>query len=174
MRCPTRRPKGSQICLIRDKSGDLTLPRNKGSIEALTTGSPNTNTIVITAEIESRFARARVAKNDLAWFHSVAVQVLRARRAAKGSIRIGRLDTKCPLVRRLHMVREDTGAPNEGAICAWMALDEAVGCTRAFLTMWWSSRRLICRGCPESGLSVNDISRIHWSHLLTSQSERRY
>ncbi|GFV21075.1 e3 ubiquitin-protein ligase RNF13 [Trichonephila clavipes] len=27
----------------------------------------------------------------------------------------------------------------------WTA-DEAVGCTRAFLTMWWSSQRLVCRG----------------------------
>ncbi|GFY07337.1 hypothetical protein TNCV_5085231 [Trichonephila clavipes] len=34
------------------------------------------------------------------------------------------------------MVRENTGAPSEGATCAWMAADEAVGCTRAFLTMW--------------------------------------
>ncbi|GFX37974.1 DDE_3 domain-containing protein [Trichonephila clavipes] len=69
------------------------------------------------------------------------------------------------------MVRENTGAPNEGAICAWMVAYEAVGCTRAFLTMWWSSRRLVCRGRPESGLRVNDISRIHWSqNLLTTQS----
>ncbi|PRD22426.1 UNVERIFIED_CONTAM: Testis-expressed protein 11 [Trichonephila clavipes] len=40
------------------------------------------------------------------------------------------------------MVREYTGASSEGATCAWMAADEAVGCTRAFLTMWLSSRRL--------------------------------
>ncbi|GFV37632.1 uncharacterized protein TNCV_2687881 [Trichonephila clavipes] len=40
------------------------------------------------------------------------------------------------------MVREDTGAPNEGSTCALMVADEAVGCTRAFLTMWRSSRRL--------------------------------
>ncbi|GFV15602.1 uncharacterized protein TNCV_4836281 [Trichonephila clavipes] len=71
------------------------------------------------------------------------------------------------------MVRENTGAPNEGADCAWMAGDEAVGCTRVFLTMWWSSRRLVCRGRPEPGPRVNDISGIHWSqHLLTTQSER--
>ncbi|GFW65171.1 uncharacterized protein TNCV_394371 [Trichonephila clavipes] len=44
---------------------------------------------------------------------------------------------------------EDTGAPIEGATCAWMAVDESVGCTRAYLTMWWSSRRLVCRGRPE-------------------------
>ncbi|GFW24829.1 uncharacterized protein TNCV_1960941 [Trichonephila clavipes] len=71
------------------------------------------------------------------------------------------------------MVREDTGAPNEGATSAWMAADEAVSCTRAFLTMWRSSRRLLCRGRPQPGLRVNDISRIHWyQHLLTTQSER--
>ncbi|GFU78914.1 uncharacterized protein TNCV_307551 [Trichonephila clavipes] len=71
------------------------------------------------------------------------------------------------------MVREDTGVPNGGAACAWMAADEAVGCTRAFLTLWQSSRRLVCRGRPEPGLRVNDISRIHWSqHLLTTQPLR--
>ncbi|GFV31695.1 uncharacterized protein TNCV_4742441 [Trichonephila clavipes] len=69
-------------------------------------------------------------------------------------------------------VGPNTGAPSEGATCAWMAADQAVGCTRAFLTMWWSSRRLVCRGRPEPG-RVNDISRIHWSqHLYTTQSER--
>ncbi|GFS51164.1 uncharacterized protein TNCV_3532641 [Trichonephila clavipes] len=47
----------------------------------------------------------------------------------KGSTRIGRRDLKCPSARRLRMVREDTGAPNKGATCAWMAADEAVGCT---------------------------------------------
>ncbi|GFV01987.1 uncharacterized protein TNCV_946571 [Trichonephila clavipes] len=61
----------------------------------------------------------------------------------------------------------------EGATCAWITFDEAVGCTRAFLTMWWSSRRLVCRGRPQSGFRVNDISRMHWSQcLLTTQSER--
>ncbi|GFV39133.1 uncharacterized protein TNCV_4759471 [Trichonephila clavipes] len=71
------------------------------------------------------------------------------------------------------MVREDTGPPSKGATCAWVAADEAVGCTSAFLTMWLSSRRLICRGRPEPGLRVNDISRIYWSqHLLTTQLDR--
>ncbi|GFY05983.1 uncharacterized protein TNCV_3862871 [Trichonephila clavipes] len=51
----------------------------------------------------------------------------------------GRSDPKCPSARRLHMVREDTWAPDEGATCAWMAADEVVGCTRAFLTMRRSS-----------------------------------
>ncbi|GFX44150.1 uncharacterized protein TNCV_4119461 [Trichonephila clavipes] len=61
----------------------------------------------------------------------------------------------------LRMVREDTGATSEGATCAWMAADKAVGCTRAFFTMWWPSRRLVCQGRPERGLHVNDISWIH-------------
>ncbi|GFX02827.1 uncharacterized protein TNCV_4438091 [Trichonephila clavipes] len=53
-----------------------------------------------------------------------------------------------------------------------MAADEAVGCTRAFLTMWRSSRRLVCRGRTGPGLRVNDISRIRWSQrLLIIQSE---
>ncbi|GFU18880.1 uncharacterized protein TNCV_1086091 [Trichonephila clavipes] len=71
------------------------------------------------------------------------------------------------------MVREDTGVPSEGATCAWMAANEAVGCARTFLTMWRSSLRLVCQGRSDPGLRVNDISRIHWSqHLLTTQSER--
>ncbi|GFY13696.1 uncharacterized protein TNCV_4960661 [Trichonephila clavipes] len=91
----------------------------------------------------------------------------------KLSTRNGRNDLKCPSAGGLRMVREDTWAPSEGATFAWMVADEAVGYTRAFLTMWRSSRRLVCRRRPESGLRVNDISRIHWSqHLLTTQSQR--
>ncbi|GFX96591.1 uncharacterized protein TNCV_1442651 [Trichonephila clavipes] len=116
------------------------------------------------------------------WFHSAAVQLPRAwhhskrrRRwvGVKGSTRNGRRDPKCPTARRLRMVRVDTGAPNEGATCDWMEADEIVGWTRAFLTMWWSSRQLVCRGHPEPGFRVNDISGFHWSqHLLTTQSEQ--
>ncbi|GFV09787.1 uncharacterized protein TNCV_2598421 [Trichonephila clavipes] len=117
------------------------------------------------------------------WFHSTAVQFprvwhhsTRRRRwvGVKDSTRNGRRDPKCPSTRHLRMVREDTGAPNKGATCAWMATDEDVGCTRAFLTIWRSSQRLICRGRHEPGLRVNDIYRIHWSqHLLTTQLEGR-
>ncbi|GFX69660.1 uncharacterized protein TNCV_1770291 [Trichonephila clavipes] len=54
-----------------------------------------------------------------------------------------------------------------------IATDEAVGCMCAFLTMWWSSQRLVCRERPDPGLRVNDIARILWSQqLLTTQSER--
>ncbi|GFY05398.1 uncharacterized protein TNCV_960941 [Trichonephila clavipes] len=62
--CPTRRPKRSQICSIGDKPGDRAGQGSKGGIEALTTGSPHTNTIVTTADIESGF----VAKDDLVPF----------------------------------------------------------------------------------------------------------
>ncbi|GFV29158.1 hypothetical protein TNCV_4601901 [Trichonephila clavipes] len=66
-------------------------------------GSPNTNTIVITTEIESGI----VTKDDLVQF----------------------------------------------------------GCSSV-------SSYAVCRGCPEPGLRVNDISRIHWSqHLLTTEAE---
>ncbi|GFV81659.1 uncharacterized protein TNCV_1703161 [Trichonephila clavipes] len=71
------------------------------------------------------------------------------------------------------MVRQDTKGHNESATYAWMEDDEAVGCTRAFLTIWRSSPRLVCRGRPEPELRVNDISRIHWSQLLfPTQSEQ--
>ncbi|GFX09771.1 uncharacterized protein TNCV_653701 [Trichonephila clavipes] len=116
------------------------------------------------------------------WFHSAAVQFPCAwhhskwrRRwvSVKGSTHNGHRDFKCPSARHLRMVQEDRGAPSEGAACSWTAADEAVGCTRAFLTMWRSSRRLVCRGRPEPDLRVNDISRIHCSQrFLTTQSER--
>ncbi|GFU09230.1 uncharacterized protein TNCV_1122371 [Trichonephila clavipes] len=63
------------------------------------------------------------------WFHSAAVQFPRVRHHSKrrrrwvnvkGSTCNGRRDPKCPLARRLRIVREDTGAPCEGATCACM------------------------------------------------------
>ncbi|GFS79917.1 uncharacterized protein TNCV_750681 [Trichonephila clavipes] len=45
----------------------------------------------------------------------------------KGSTRNGRRGPKCPSVRRLPMLREDTGTPSKGATCAWRAAGEAVG-----------------------------------------------
>ncbi|GFX15957.1 uncharacterized protein TNCV_522641 [Trichonephila clavipes] len=143
----------------------------KGRIEAFITGSPHTNTIVITAEIESRF----VAKYDLFPFRCSPCFLVRGT-TANGGVEgtcNGRHDPKCPSARRLLMVREDTWTPDEGATCSWIVADEAVGCTRAFLTMWPSSRRLLSRVRPELGLRVNDISRIHWSqHPLTTKSEQ--
>ncbi|GFY30121.1 hypothetical protein TNCV_4074341 [Trichonephila clavipes] len=44
----------------------------------------------------------------------------------KDSTRNGRRDPKCPSARGLRMIREDTGTPNEGAIYAWMAANEAI------------------------------------------------
>ncbi|GFU79319.1 uncharacterized protein TNCV_2138421 [Trichonephila clavipes] len=115
-------------------------------------------------------------------FHSASVQFYCAwhhskRRhrwvGVKGSTHNGHRGRKYPSARRLRMLREATEAPIEDATCAWTAGDEAVGWTRAFLTMWRSSRLLVCLGRPETGLRVNDISRIHWSqHLLTTQPER--
>ncbi|PRD26240.1 UNVERIFIED_CONTAM: Utp3 [Trichonephila clavipes] len=55
------------------------------------------------------------------------------------------------------MVREDTWGPSDGATCAWMAVDEAVGCTDAFLRILRSSRRLVCRRHPELGLPRRDV-----------------
>ncbi|GFY23732.1 uncharacterized protein TNCV_1630141 [Trichonephila clavipes] len=104
------------------------------------------------------------------WFHFAAVQIPRARHhskrrrqwvGVKGCTRNGLHDHKCPSALRLRMVREVTGDPSEGATCDWMAADEAVGCTCTFLTMWWFSQRLVCRGRSEPGLRVNEISRIH-------------
>ncbi|GFS86732.1 uncharacterized protein TNCV_2407421 [Trichonephila clavipes] len=109
-------------------------------------------------------------------FHSTAVQFHCAWHHSKRSHRWvdvkgnscnGLRDPKCPSARLPRMFREDTGAPSERAICAWKAADEAVGCTRAFLKMGWSSRQLVCRGHPEPVLRENDISRIHWSHHNT-------
>ncbi|GFX23376.1 uncharacterized protein TNCV_4936911 [Trichonephila clavipes] len=101
------------------------------------------------------------------WFHSAAVQFPRARHhfkrrrrwaGFKGSTRNRHRDLKCPSARRLRMIRKDTGAPSEGAACAWLAVDEAVVCMRSFITMWCASRRLVCRGRPEPGFRVNNFS----------------
>ncbi|KFM62691.1 hypothetical protein X975_19848, partial [Stegodyphus mimosarum] len=90
------------------------------------------------------------------WFHSAAVQFPRARHHSKrrrrwvgikDSTRNECRDTNCPSARRRRMVREDTGASSEGATCAWMAADEAVGRTRAFLMMWRSSRQCSLYHC---------------------------
>ncbi|GFY00420.1 uncharacterized protein TNCV_1664591 [Trichonephila clavipes] len=128
-------------------------------IEAFTTSSPHTNTIVVTAEIESGF----VAKDDLVPFRcspvssgAAPLQTETSMGGRQGITCNGRHEPKCPSARRLRTVREDTGAPNEGATCAWMAVDEEIRCASAFLTMWRPSWQLVCRGRPELGLRVND------------------
>ncbi|GFX92451.1 uncharacterized protein TNCV_1707271 [Trichonephila clavipes] len=68
-------------------------------------------------------------------FHSVALQFPPARHhskrghrwvGVKGSTRNGCHDPKCPSGWCLRMV-QDTGAHREGASCAWMVDNEAVG-----------------------------------------------
>ncbi|GFV61197.1 uncharacterized protein TNCV_499891 [Trichonephila clavipes] len=58
------------------------------------------------------------------WFPSAAVQFPRARHhskrrcrwvGVKGSTRNGRRESRCPSTRHHRMIREDTGAPSEGA-----------------------------------------------------------
>ncbi|GFS67306.1 uncharacterized protein TNCV_2902841 [Trichonephila clavipes] len=122
--------------------------------------------VVITAEIESGF----VAKDDLVPFRCNPVsscatphQTEASMMSVKGSSRNGCRDLKGASARCLRMIREHTGALSQGATCAWIMAVEVVGCTRAFLTMWRSSRQLVCRGRPEPGLHVHDISRIQWS-----------
>ncbi|GFX87671.1 uncharacterized protein TNCV_2465641 [Trichonephila clavipes] len=67
----------------------------------------------------------------ITWFHSAAVKFHRGWHHSKqrccwvgvmSSARNVRRDPICPLPRRLRMVREDTGAPSEGATCAWMGM----------------------------------------------------
>ncbi|GFX09502.1 hypothetical protein TNCV_4698881 [Trichonephila clavipes] len=66
---------------------------------------------------------------------------------------------KCPSAMRLRMVREDTKAPSEGATCAWMAADKAVGCTKVTLkdqtaTVLMTSRKdgILCYSQWVSGI----------------------
>ncbi|GFV53227.1 uncharacterized protein TNCV_1065861 [Trichonephila clavipes] len=68
------------------------------------------------------------------WFHSVAVQSLRAlhhsRRKRRwvgviGSTRNGCRDTRCPSDRCLAMIWEDTGGRSECTACVWIAANEA-------------------------------------------------
>ncbi|GFW42712.1 uncharacterized protein TNCV_473021 [Trichonephila clavipes] len=84
----------------------------------------------------------------MSWFHSASVQFPRAwhhskqrRRwvGVKGSTCNGRFDRECSSVRHLRMVQVDAGSPCEVTTCAYMASDETIGCTRASVTMWWSS-----------------------------------
>ncbi|GFU71499.1 uncharacterized protein TNCV_1672951 [Trichonephila clavipes] len=138
-------------------------------------GSPQTNTIVITAVIKSKF----IAKDDLVPFQCSPVSSCAVPFQTETSIvyRPGQHRNWAPrsqisFARCLRMVREHTGAYIKGSTCVSIAADDAVVCTRAFLTMLRSSRRLLCRGRLESSLHLNDISRIHWSqHFLSTQTE---
>ncbi|GFU63236.1 uncharacterized protein TNCV_2656811 [Trichonephila clavipes] len=113
--------------------GSTVSPQRKGRIEAFTTGSPHTNTIVITVEIESGF----VAKDDLVPFRCSSVSSCVAPFQTEAS-RIAHV-MGAPIQNVFQpgtfLWFEMTEAPSKGATCAWMEADEAVGCTRAFLTM---------------------------------------
>ncbi|GFV80193.1 hypothetical protein TNCV_1477551 [Trichonephila clavipes] len=65
----------------------------------------------------------------------------------------GSLDSQA---RRIRMVREDTGAPNEGATCVSMAADEVVGCFLRFSNLVQSKHpeMLIRRKC----LSMDEMT----------------
>ncbi|GFY11480.1 hypothetical protein TNCV_3183181 [Trichonephila clavipes] len=89
-------------------------------------GSPYANTIVTAAEIDSGF----IAKNDLVPFRCSPVS------SCAAPLQTGTSRAAHVMGAAIRVVREDIGALSEGASCAWMAADKAVGCTRAFLTMW--------------------------------------
>ncbi|GFY28230.1 transposable element Tcb1 transposase [Trichonephila clavipes] len=87
----------------------------------------------------------------------------------KDSTRNGHRDPKCPSARRLHMVREDTGAPSEGATCASMTADEAVGFTRKSVVVLDETKQLQCGyeivGCRRVR-RTDVVDRIHFSAPL--------
>ncbi|GFV29014.1 hypothetical protein TNCV_749691 [Trichonephila clavipes] len=70
------------------------------------------------------------------------------------STRNRRRDHKCPAARH-RMVREHMRAPSESAICAWMAADGAVSCTRSDENI-----RLSKVDCKESEESADLIDNI--------------
>ncbi|GFX27649.1 uncharacterized protein TNCV_107471 [Trichonephila clavipes] len=115
------------------------------------------------------------------WFHSAAIKFPRAWRhskprhrgvGVKGSVRNGCRYPKRPSARRLRMVRETQRQLGKVLpVPGWWPMKQLVF-TRAFLMIRRPSRRLVYRGRPESGLRVNDISRIHGSQYhITTQSK---
>ncbi|GFU58493.1 hypothetical protein TNCV_697541 [Trichonephila clavipes] len=85
---------------------------------------PHTNTIVIAAQIKSRF----IAEDDLVPFHCHAIPscvTLLQTEATVGGChwqrRNGNRNTRCPSARCLAMVQENTGGHSEGAACVWTA-----------------------------------------------------
>ncbi|GFU55774.1 hypothetical protein TNCV_2380021 [Trichonephila clavipes] len=117
----------------------VTVKQSKGRIEALTSGSPHTNTIVITAGIESGFIAKR-RHSSIPLQSSFLMRGTTLNGGVDGWVsraaRNGHRNPKCPSARRFIMVQEDTRAPSECATCTWMTPYEAVGYTRAFLAMW--------------------------------------
>ncbi|GFU41953.1 hypothetical protein TNCV_361011 [Trichonephila clavipes] len=114
----------------------------KGRIEAFTTWS-HTNTIVITAEIESGF----VTKDDLAPFRCSPVSSCADTTlnggvdglASRAAHRNGRRDPQCPSARRFRIIRgRHRGLLKVVALSVpgWWPMKQLVVRLRAFLTMW--------------------------------------
>ncbi|GFU95183.1 uncharacterized protein TNCV_4139671 [Trichonephila clavipes] len=152
---------GSQGKLVFQEDAQLIVPTdpryarletNLGNRQAKEAIAPHT----ITPAVSPRGLPTRIRLSSLlrlnldlplkaTWFRSAAVQFCHAQHhskrrrrweGVKGNTRNGRHNLKCPPDRRLRMVLEGTRAHSEGATCAsWMAADEAVSCTLAFLTM---------------------------------------
>ncbi|GFX28748.1 hypothetical protein TNCV_4249871 [Trichonephila clavipes] len=87
-------------------------------IEEFTTGSPYKNTNVITAEIESEFARARRLRGPGSILLQSSLHVRGTTPNGgvewvvfKCSTRNRRRDLKCPSTRRIRMVRKYIGGP---------------------------------------------------------------
>ncbi|GFS71308.1 uncharacterized protein TNCV_5050531 [Trichonephila clavipes] len=149
---------------------------SKGRIEAFTTGSPHTNTIVIIAEIESGFITKRRPG-------SIPLQ---SSFLVRGTTPPGGVDGW--VSRAAHVM--GTAIPNVLQPGAFVWFEKTQGPPVKVLHMpgWrpmkqltirvhflrcggllddWSVERVL-----EPGLRVNDISRFHWSqHHLTTRSE---
>ncbi|GFT01103.1 uncharacterized protein TNCV_4054921 [Trichonephila clavipes] len=89
-------------------------------------GSPHTNIIVITAEIESGF----VAKGDLVPFGTTPNGGFDGWASRAAHV----MGAAIPNVLQPGAFTWFEKTQGEGATCTWMAAVEAVGCTRAFLT----------------------------------------
>ena len=69
------------------------------------------------------------------------------------------------------MAQIGTGICIKVAVCVRAALWDN-WCCMCLSYEWQSSRLLVCRGCPEPGGHVSDLSLVHWfQHFLTIQSE---
>ncbi|GFV25465.1 hypothetical protein TNCV_1147351 [Trichonephila clavipes] len=74
--------------------------------------------------------------------------------------------------RHLAIVRSDTEARSKGDACVWMADHVTVGAMHVCRMMLRSSRPLVCRGQPEPGHHVTNLSLGHcFQHLLKVKSE---
>ncbi|GFX93603.1 uncharacterized protein TNCV_1587801 [Trichonephila clavipes] len=92
--------------------------------------SPKSSRVVEQCDVNIHSLHSAAVQFPRPWHHS---KWRRRWMGFKGSRRNRRRDPKYPSARRLRRVREYTGAPSEGATCAWMAVNEAVGCRVHFL-----------------------------------------